>query len=114
MKKIYDLHIRADEKTVKKLNKMCAASRGNTQSKVIRQAILDCKIEDIKSKIEIITQLKKIGNNLNQIASRINSKEITDSGIINEQISQIHIDLDRALDKLYGGKIKSPGEKNKQ
>lgn len=113
MKKDNDIHIRADDDTIKKLHKMCQVSRGLTQSKVIRKAIMNCKIEDIKGKTEIIIQLKKIGNNLNQITSRINAGQITDADILSEQISRINKELTIALDKLYGSKIKTPKEKKK-
>lgn len=107
MSKIYRIELRADEKTIKKLHKMCRISRGLTQSKVITNAIMDCKIEDIKGKTEIIAQLKKIGTNLNQITGRVNSGQISDADILSEQINLIHKELNAALDKLYGSRKKS-------
>lgn len=99
--KIYRIQVRLDQFTYDNLQKIMKTSRGSDQSKLIRKAINECKVEDIKSKGEIIAQLKRIGTNLNQVIQRINAGIIDDPGIIAAEFKKVNLQLDKALDKLY-------------
>lgn len=94
-KKENRIQLIVDEKTKEKLNKLMAAAPYKNQSKIIRDAINDCVIEDIEGKAEIIRQLKKIGTNVNQIAKAINSGDHPESLKILDALDKITSELQR-------------------
>ena len=100
-KKIHRIQLRLDQNTYDNLQKMKKVTRGSDQSKLIRKAINECKIEDIKSKDEIIRQIKKLGTNFNQVTQKINAGIIDDPGIIQNEIKKVNAKLDKILEILY-------------
>lgn len=95
--KSYPIFFRADEKTYKKINKITKAYRGN-KSEALREAILNCKIESIEHKTEIIRQLKKIGNNINQIARKVNEGIVNDCSL---ELDQCNKELNKLYEFIY-------------
>ena len=59
-----------------------AKSKNITKSEVIKQAILNAKIEDTSLKIEKLYQMSAIGNNLNQISKYCNQKKVIDKLVL--------------------------------
>ena len=59
-----------------------AKSKNITKSEVIKQAILNAKIEDTSLKIEKLYQISAIGNNLNQISKHCNQKKVIDKLVL--------------------------------
>ena len=59
-----------------------AKSKNITKSEVIKQAILNAKIEDTSLKIEKLYQMSAIGNNLNQISKHCNQKKVIDKLVL--------------------------------
>jgi len=54
----------------------------NNISEVIKQAILNAKIEDTSLKLEKLYQISAIGNNLNQISKHCNQKKVVDKLVL--------------------------------
>ena len=61
-----------------------AKSKNITKSEVIKQSILNAKIEDTSLKIEKLFQLSAIGNNLNQISKKCNQKKTIDKLVLTQ------------------------------
>jgi len=59
-----------------------AKSKNITKSEVIKQAILNAKIEDTSLKLEKLYQISAIGNNLNQISKHCNQKKVVDKLVL--------------------------------
>jgi len=55
-----------------------AEANGITVSTLIKQALTDATIRDASVEREILHQLHRIGNNLNQIARRCNARRVVD------------------------------------
>jgi len=70
-----------------------ATTKNITKSEVIKQAILNSKIEDSSLKFKKLFELNAIGNNLNQIAKICNIKKATDLATL-EQLKIIEKKLD--------------------
>jgi len=68
-----------------------------SQSEYIRKCVLDKKITVIPGVRELIIDLKRIGNNLNQLTHRVNAGEIT---VIGDNLKEINDDLTVVWDRL--------------
>jgi len=61
-----------------------------SQSEYIRKCVLDKKITVIPGVRDLIVDLKRIGNNLNQLTHRVNAGEVT---VLGENLKEINDDL---------------------
>ena len=61
-----------------------------SQSEYIRKCVLDKKITVIPGIRDLIVDLKRIGNNLNQLTHKVNSGEVT---VLGENLKKINGDL---------------------
>jgi len=61
-----------------------------SQSEYIRKCVLDKKITVIPGIRDLIIDLKRIGNNLNQLTHRVNSGEVT---VLGDNLKEINDDL---------------------
>ena len=68
-----------------------------SQSEYIRKCILDKKITVIPGVRDLIVDLKRIGNNLNQLTYRVNTGEVT---VLGDNLKEIKDDLSIAWDSL--------------
>ncbi|TET09714.1 MAG: MobC family plasmid mobilization relaxosome protein [Candidatus Atribacteria bacterium] len=68
-----------------------------SQSEYIRKCILDKKITVIPGIRDLIVDLKRIGNNLNQLTHRVNSGEVT---VLGDNLKEIKDDLSIAWGSL--------------
>lgn len=95
-----------------------AEDLGKTPSKTAKLLALEGKIKvmfkDAKAK-EIITSLSRIGNNVNQIAKKLNADNAVDDSV-KSQFDKIQSDLDIIMDFIILGKKppKSPTTKMKK
>jgi len=67
------------------------------QSEYIRKCVLDKKITVIPGIRDLIMELKRIGNNLNQLAYKVNSGEVT---VLGDNLGKINDDLSVVWNKL--------------
>jgi uncharacterized linocin/CFP29 family protein len=68
-----------------------------SQSEYIRKCVLDKKITVIPGIRDLIVDLKRIGNNLNQLTYKVNAGEVT---VLGDNLKEIKDDLTVALDSL--------------
>ena len=68
-----------------------------SQSEYIRKCVLDKKITVIPGVRDLIVDLKRIGNNLNQLAHRVNAGEVT---VLGDNLKEINDDITVAWDSL--------------
>ena len=68
-----------------------------SQSEYIRKCVLDKKITVIPGVRDLIVDLKRIGNNLNQLTHRVNAGEVT---VLGNNLKEINDDLAVAWDSL--------------
>ena len=68
-----------------------------SQSEYIRKCVLDKKITVIPGIRDLIVDLKRIGNNLNQLTYRVNAGEVT---VLGDNLKEIKDDLTIAWDSL--------------
>lgn len=68
------------------------------QSEYIRKCVLDKKITVMPGIRDLIIDLKRIGNNLNQLTHRVNSGEVT---VLGDNLKEIKDDLSIAWDSLF-------------
>ena len=68
------------------------------QSEYIRKCILDKKITVIPGLRDLIVDLKRIGNNLNQLTHRVNAGEVT---VLGDNLKEIKDDLTVAWGSLF-------------
>ena len=83
-----------------------AEDLGETPSKTAKLLALEGKIKVMfkdKTAKEIITSLSRIGNNINQVAKKLNTDNVVDDGI-KSQFTQIQSDLDIIMDFFILGK----------
>lgn len=99
------LSFRLNEKERRIITKN-AEKAGLSPSLYAKKQALEGKLKimfsDAKAK-EIITNLARIGNNVNQIAKKINTEQVADD-IIKSQFTQIQSDLDIIMDFFILGK----------
>ena len=72
------------------------------QSEYIRKCVLDKKIMVIPGVRDLIIDLKRIGNNLNQLTHKVNLGEIT---VLGDNLKEINDDLSivwKSLSKVIG------------
>jgi len=69
-----------------------------SQSEYIRKCVLDKKITVIPGIRDLIVDLKRIGNNLNQLAYRVNAGEVT---VLGDNLKEIKDNLSIAWDSLF-------------
>ncbi len=72
------------------------------QSEFIRKCVLDKKITVIPGIRDLIVDLKRIGNNLNQLTYKVNSGEVT---VLGDSLKEINDDLSTiwgSLSKVIG------------
>ena len=62
--------------------KQIADQNGITVSAMVKQALTDATITDTRPKIELLHEMKRIGNNLNQIAKRANTYGVVDRAVL--------------------------------
>jgi hypothetical protein len=76
-----------------------------SQSEYIRKCVLDKKITVIPGVRDLIIDLKRIGNNLNQLTHRVNAGEVT---VLGDNLKEINDDLNAVWDSLSKviGKVK--------
>ena len=67
------------------------------QSEYIRKCVLDKKIMVIPGVRDLIIDLKRIGNNLNQLTHRVNAGEVT---VLGDDLKEINDDLTVAWERL--------------
>jgi hypothetical protein len=67
------------------------------QSEYIRKYVLDKKITVIPGIMDLIVDLKRIGNNLNQLTCRVNAREVT---VLGDNLKEINDDLTATWDSL--------------
>jgi hypothetical protein len=74
------------------------------QSEYIRKCVLDKKITVIPGVRELIVDLKRIGNNLNQLTYRVNAGEVTVLGDdlkgINDELTAVWNRLSKVIKKV--------------
>jgi len=68
------------------------------QSEYIRKCVLDKKIMVIPGIRDLIVDLKRIGNNLNQLTHRVNAGKVT---VLGDNLKEIKDDLTVAWDSLF-------------
>jgi len=68
-----------------------------SQSEYIRKCVLDKKITVIPGVRDLIIDLKRIGNNLNQLTHRVNSGEVT---VLGDDLKEINDDLTATWGRL--------------
>ena len=68
-----------------------------SQSEYIRKCILDKRITVIPGVRDLIVDLKRIGNNLNQLTHRVNAGEVT---VLGDNLKEIKDDLTATWDSL--------------
>lgn len=68
-----------------------------SQSEYIRKCVLDKKITVIPGVRDLIVDLKRIGNNLNQLTHKVNARKIT---VLGDDLKEINDDLTEAWDRL--------------
>ena len=68
-----------------------------SQSEYIRKCVLDKKITVIPGIRDLIVDLKRIGNNLNQLTYRVNAGEVT---VLGDNLKEIKDDLKAVWGKL--------------
>jgi len=68
-----------------------------SQSEYIRKCVLDKKITVIPGIRDLIVDLKRIGNNLNQLTHRVNTGEVI---VLGDNLKEIKDDLTVAWDSL--------------
>src|SRR3972149_7724687 len=69
-----------------------------SQSEYIRKCVLDKKITVIPGIRDLIVDLKRIGNNLNQLTYRVNTGEVT---VLGDNLKEIKDDLTVVWDSLF-------------
>jgi len=74
-----------------------------SQSEYIRKCVLDKKITVIPGIRDLIVDLKRIGNNLNQLTHRVNAGEVT---VLGDNLKEIKDDLTVAWGSLFIKKVK--------
>lgn len=73
-----------------------ADEHGITVSKMIVQALETGEIRDTRPQIELLRQINRIGNNLNQIARRCNSQKFVDREVL-ESLFRIEEEVKRLI-----------------
>jgi len=68
-----------------------------SQSEYIRKCVLDKKITVIPGVRDLIVDLKRIGNNLNQLTPKVNAGEVT---VLGDNLKEINDDLATTWDSL--------------
>ncbi|MFA5015024.1 MAG: MobC family plasmid mobilization relaxosome protein [Actinomycetota bacterium] len=68
-----------------------------SQSEYIRKCVLDKKITVIPGIRDLAVDLKRIGNNLNQLTYRVNTGEVT---VLGDNLKEIKDDLKAVWEKL--------------
>ena len=68
-----------------------------SQSEYIRKCVLDKKITVIPGTRDLIVDLKRIGNNLNQLTYKVNAGEVT---VLGDNLKEIKDDLTVAWNNL--------------
>jgi len=68
-----------------------------SQSEYIRKCVLDKKITVIPGVRDLVVDLKRIGNNLNQLTYRVNAGEVT---VLGDNLKEIKDDITVAWDSL--------------
>ena len=68
-----------------------------SQSEYIRKCVLDKRITVIPGVRDLIVDLKRIGNNLNQLTHRVNAGEVT---VLGDNLKEIKDDLTATWDSL--------------
>jgi len=76
--------------------KRVASENNLTVSKMLKQAFTTATIKDTSHEEWIHHQLKRIGNNLNQITRHANSKKVLDRQVL-ASLSRIESDLNELL-----------------
>lgn len=113
--KFNGISFRLNEKERRILTKK-AEELGETPSKTAKLLALEGKIKVMfkdKTAKEIITSLSRIGNNINQVAKKLNDNVVDDD--IKSQFTQIQSDLDIIMDFfILGKKPKKKSEKSAQ
>lgn len=69
-----------------------------SQSEYIRKCVLDKKITVIPGVRDLIVDLKRIGNNLNQLTHRVNAGEVT---VLGDNLKEIKDDFSIAWGSLF-------------
>lgn len=102
MEKIKRLNCRITEKENEKFERLVKKSKLN-KSEFMRKSILEkdiIVIEDIK---ELATELKRIGNNLNQLTRAVNTGEVKELEELKEMksdLSEVFEEVIKALKKV--------------
>jgi len=68
-----------------------------SQSEYIRKCVLDKKITVIPGIRDLIVDLKRIGNNLNQLTYRVNAGKVT---VLGDDLKEINDDLNAVWERL--------------
>ena len=68
-----------------------------SQSEYIRKCVLDKRITVIPGVRDLVVDLKRIGNNLNQLTYRVNTGEVT---VLGDNLKEIKDDLTATWDSL--------------
>lgn len=68
-----------------------------SQSEYIRKCVLDKKITVIPGVRDLIIDLKRIGNNLNQLTHKVNTGEVT---VLGDNLKEIKDDLTIAWNRI--------------
>jgi uncharacterized membrane-anchored protein len=89
------LNIRLNEEEVKVMQKNIKKSK-LSQSEYIRKSILQKNIIVIDEIKELMVELKRVGNNLNQITRMMNSGEIKDS----KELTEVKNNLENIWNKV--------------
>ena len=89
------LNIRLNEEEVKVMQKNIKKSK-LSQSEYIRKSILQKNIIVIDEIKELMVELKRVGNNLNQITRMMNSGEIKDS----KELKEVKNNLENIWNKV--------------
>jgi uncharacterized linocin/CFP29 family protein len=69
-----------------------------SQSEYIRKCVLDKKVTVIPGIRDLIVDLKRIGNNLNQLTHRVNAGEVT---VLGDNLKEIKDDFSIAWGSLF-------------
>ena len=95
-KRKYSIGIWLDEKELIQLKDRISKTNLN-QSSFIRKSILDKNITVIPGIRDLVIEIKRIGNNLNQITRSVNSGTLT---VLGDDFKVIKEDLKTVWDKL--------------
>lgn len=95
MKKVLKINSRVKDEEYDKFNELVKKSKLN-KSEFIRRSVLNKEIIVIDGVRELVFELKKIGNNLNQLTRAVNSGMVKDL----EELKGIKADLRVVFQKL--------------